>query len=141
MKTFIPKPRANTRRGWYCGPHAISVLTGASFEVVRAAINRVRRRPSNQGVMGVSNGTMSTVLRWLGKEMVKYRVTGDPTLKAWLRDADRKEGRPYLIEVTNHYVVVIDDWLIDNHTRGKVNINFAPHLKKRVKRVWRIDEY
>lgn len=137
MKTHLPPKRAKGR--WFCGPHAIAVITGARFERVRAAINEYRGRAKHIGVCGMYSYEVEAALNTLGFGM--NRTTGPRfalegiNLKKWLT-RPRIEGTVYLVELTSHYVVVTDDWLIDNHTKGRVDIHYAPHLRAKVKRVY-----
>jgi len=59
----------------------------------------------------------------------------EPLFKDWAKD--HPDGT-YLLELTMHFVIVSDGWFIDNHTKGKVAVDFAPWKRKRVKRVFRI---
>ena len=141
MKAHIPA--ADHR--WYCGPHALAVMTGADFESVRSAINAARRLPHDTGVRGVSYDVMEIAAKRLGKELVPKPFFKGCTLKEWLNgkhsSVKRRPGSLYLVAVTGHYVTVIDDWFIDHHTRGKVDVAFAPRLRAKVKAVWRVYHY
>jgi hypothetical protein len=138
MKTHLPPKRAKGR--WYCGPYAIGVVTGASFEDVRAAVNDRRNRPANTGVCYMYDYEIDAALGNLGCGMDKVYGEGVKknriTLKSWLK-RPRNEGHVYIVVLTSHFVVVTDDWLIDNHTNGKVNIAYAPHLRSKVKAVYK----
>jgi len=137
LKTHIPEKRKKGR--WFCGPYAIGVVTGRSFEDIRTAVNERRNRPPNTGVCGMYDYEIEAVLNMFGYGMDKCWSDGGRskdriTLKKWL-EKPRPEGHVYIVVLTRHFVVVTDDWLIDNHTNGKVNIAYAPHLRAKVKRV------
>ena len=139
MKAHLPPKRAKGR--WYCGPHAIAVITGRSFETVRAAINEHRGRAAHIGVTGMWSREVEAALNTLGYGMDTIlnsraeKVCNRLSLSHWLKHP-RHEGRVYLVELTTHFVIVTDDWLIDNHTKGKVDIHFAPHRRSKVTRVF-----
>ena len=140
MKTHLPAKRSNGGR-WFCGPYAIGVVTGRSFEDVRAAVNKRRNRPANTGVCGMWPIEVEAALNNLDYGMDKCWSDGGRkkdriTLKKWL-EKPRNEGHVYIVELTTHYVVVTDNFLIDNHTNGKVHVAYAPHLRSRVKAVYK----
>jgi hypothetical protein len=138
METHIPMKRKKGR--WFCGPYAIGVVTGRGFEDVRAAVNERRNRPANTGVCYMYDYEIDAALGYLGYGMNKVFAGGVKknrvTLKKWL-ERPRNEGHVYIVVLTSHFVVVTDDWLIDNHTTGKVDIHFAPHLRSKVKAVYK----
>lgn len=139
MKTHIPAKRKKGR--WFCGPYAMGVVTGRSFEDIRAAVNDWRNRKPNTGVCGMWPHEINGGLERLGYGMNKVYGCGVPreriTLKKWLGRMKRAEGHVYIVTLSTHYVVVTDDWLIDNYTNGKVNIAYAPHLRSKVKAVYK----
>jgi hypothetical protein len=60
------------------------------------------------------------------------------TLASWLRNRKDKAGT-YVINVTDHYVLVVGRKFVDTYTRGEwVPIGKAPHRRTRVARVWQV---
>lgn len=141
MKLHTPKQRGKGKR-WYCGPFAFAAITGYSFEDTREVLNWNMGRPHNTGICGIENGTM---LKALNAEGFKPSLREDlsytrETFAQWLKRFDRLKSAVYLLELTSHYVLVQDDWFIDNHSKHKVHISQAPWKRKRVLKVWKITD-
>lgn len=140
-KLSIPKQRENKKR-WYCGPFAISVITGAGFEQVRSVSNSVANRPLNQGICGMSEWNVLKALQELGFwTQLAYKWHNKDyqkklTFKEWLK-RDRADCI-YLVVLTGHYVVVKGNQFIDNHSKHIVGVNYAPWQRKRVLEAYRV---
>jgi hypothetical protein len=136
LKTHIPAKR---KKSWYCGPHAFAVLTGCSFESTRTRLNDMANRRLNAGICGYATDNLVRALKagpfGLRVTEAYEHMTGYTVFKDF--EKYYPEGT-YLIELTNHFVVVSDGWFIDNHSKGKVHMAFAPWKRKRVKRVFRV---
>ena len=91
----------------YCGPAAISFISGINTTDAAALIREV-----NPNIERVKGSWPSDVLRVLGKLGYSARcrlIFGDkPTLKQWLRltKADRTAGRVFLVDAGNHYQII-----------------------------------
>lgn len=142
MKLYTPEKREKGKR-WYCGPFAFAAITGYTFEDTRAALNSVRGMPANTGVMGTSTGTMLQALRDAGfnPQLVSKYIFKDltRTLNQWLKEQDKADESIYLVEVTDHWIVVQGrSKMIDNHTGHPVAAFAGPWQRKQVKEVYRI---
>lgn len=63
-----------------------------------------------------------------------------PTLAEWMR-AKRDPNAHYILEVTNHWVLVKGRKFVDTFTKGEwVFLRSAPHRRKRVRGVWRVEK-
>jgi hypothetical protein len=81
-------------------------------------------RPDNDGNIG-------------GSAMTPVKRVGC-TLAAWLRQRPDRAGT-YVINVTDHYVLVVGQKFVDTATRGEwVSIRKAPHRRTRVENVWQV---
>lgn len=63
-----------------------------------------------------------------------------PTLAEWMR-AKRDPNAHYILEVTNHWVLVKGRKFVDTFTKGEwVFLRSAPHRRKRVRGIWRVEK-
>jgi len=63
-----------------------------------------------------------------------------PTLAEWLRTTKRDPDAYYIIEVPHHWVLVKGRKFVDTFTEGEwVFLRSAPHRRKRVKAVWKVE--
>lgn len=60
-----------------------------------------------------------------------------PTLAEWMR-SKRDPDAFYIVNVTNHYVLVRGRKFIDNHSKEWVFLRSAPHRRKRVAHVFKV---
>lgn len=135
----------DTKAKAFCGPTAIAAITGQPISIVRDACRMARygatwptslQRAPN--VWGVSNKVLEKALRILGYVGRWDKVDGNPTLASWLdnRTAEQRH-RLCVVNVTRHYVAVAGYEFVDTFTRGGVvDIDEAPHRRKRVKRAF-----
>lgn len=133
MKLHVPPKRTP---GWYCGPFALAVLSGFSFEKIRAIINHHKGRRPNTGIRRISNEQLILSARDIGFELKEFRQFSSvsrPTLAAYVQNRSYDERLiPLLVWITRHYVIIHGERFIDNHTKDWVDINKAPWRRKRV---------
>lgn len=100
------------RDNHYCGPAAISFLTGLNTS---DAARLIRQRTHERCVRGVSAENLVWIMRcWCGLRVrpansYEHLQTRErPTLAAWLREskASRSAGRVWLIVAGNHFQLV-----------------------------------
>jgi hypothetical protein len=139
----------------YCGPTAISSITGFPPSKVIKMIRRVRAdherkyygRVLHGGrvkridgrrmpVKGTSNGEVLEVLRRAGFKPTKKGSPDKTSLRQFCDDYGHTG--PFLVEVTGHYVTVSHGMICDTRT-GYTPIPFAEYKKLRwmVKRWWK----
>ena len=133
MNLYVPPKRTP---GWYCGPFALAVLSGLSFEKIRAIINHHKGRRTNAGVRITTNEQLILSAKDVGFELKEFRhfsSTSRPTLAAYVKSRSYDERSiPLLVWVTSHYVIIHGERFIDNHTKEWVDINKTPWRRKRV---------
>lgn len=139
-------------RNTYCGPAALSILTGKPTHDTARAIREVTGK---QRVFGVSNGALERTARHMGLELfvvADYRGNGTstrPTFTQWLqrrvalREQGGKANGTYIVTLTGHYVVVqIDGPHVRISDRSNHAVSFEKYgrPRKRVKVVWKVVE-
>lgn len=115
----------------YCGPIAISALTGRRMSVIlntfrevwygpkwRSALKQTYGYRYRPFVKGTSTGSVRGVLHNLGWKMISVNVPHPISVE---RFATLFAGRDcYLIEVQNHWVAISKTQACDTSTSGKV---------------------
>jgi len=134
----------------WCGPTAISVITGRSYNEVEVACQSLCHRKKITGmytreIMNVINhfGHDYKELPYLSKtydfnyETGRYDVS-EVTVGRWL-DKVRERTSTYLIQMTGHVAVVQGDLYWDTFTpETGTEVKSAPFRRKRMRRVFRI---
>lgn len=119
----------------FCGPSAISSITGVSTECAAAWVKKLCNK---KVVKGMYNGEMKNALNHFGVDY-SYRninyTKEQTTLFRWLKNADVK--KVYLLVVGHHYVVVTGGFVFDN-IYGVAPISETKHKKKKVKQIFEI---
>lgn len=132
--TTIDAPR------FWCGPSAVSALTGQPQEHVSQWIAKRRGKGTARGVRGTSTGEVRSALAHTGlhtKRLESYEKGDRPTLAAWLKQRGPEVRKATcLIEVGDHWIVVKGRKLVDNHHPTPVFIKQAKGRRARVKKVW-----
>ena len=90
----------------FCGPAAISFISGVSTTDAAALIREVN--PYIERVKGVWPKDVLKVLGKLGFRATRRNVIGKPTMKQWLRLSKefRTAGRVFLVEAGHHYQII-----------------------------------
>lgn len=145
MTTPSIKPVKRAARGHnrFCGPAALSIISGIDTAEAAALIRHVSRKRS---VKGTTYGELLRALSLLG-----YRATSaakldpltpkaNPTLAAYLKSEERDGRSLYLIAAGNHWQVVQGRRYCCGITREIVSIR-DERVKRRARlgAVWRIE--
>jgi len=137
LKLYKPQRLDGSRRGIFCGPYCVAAITGASYETIRAHINRARGRPPNTAVKGTDWLDLDFALSCLGYTGNKYPVLDKPTLAQWLKDRPRRHY--VLVGVTGHWMLVAGNRVMDTRTGdASVSLKDAPGRRSRVHKVYTI---
>lgn len=131
----------------WCGPGALSALTGAPVRTTTELLSRMTGEPYEK-LSGVYDDAMEVALWELG-----YRMCANPQGNARI-DACATRRRPYtlaefltersipervsmvLIEVTGHYITAHLSWACDNWTMHPVPIEEFPKPRRWVRNSW-----
>ena len=136
----------------YCGPSALTVLTGRTYESVEKTILKYRRSKRRVGgntkkVAGMWNPEMSAVMILLGYKMTGFRYYHpsilrdyrDLTLRQYMRKTHGKRGKLWLlVQTTSHYLVVRGNRVWDSGMNG-VTISKANYKRGILKRIWVVE--
>ncbi len=145
--------RSTTRQHSWCGPTALAVLTGLTYDEVYPrmvdAINRHSRKlarerqlPADYWVKKAFRGVSTSDLIIAAKHFnvtVKWARKPGPgryqpylhrgvTLLTFVREHTVK-GKTYLVVAANHYVVVKDGIVYDNTSKGPFHVEQYPRAK------------
>lgn len=131
---------ANMGFNKFCGPAALSILTGRNTDDCAMAITFVNGRYK---VAGVSVGDIIAAGDRLGLDFHKQEVmTGHPLFFA--ASLLCKTNGMYLVLVPKHFIVleVIDGviHLCDNHTKTPINLQNSARLGQKVEGVYKVTE-
>lgn len=140
------KVKRGERSNSFCGPAALSLITGKHVDKCVQEVHHYRRNWSPERrhtVRGMSNWEMTWTLGRLGFQQSKLCLPKqNPTLVAFMRWLKRQERwsakKVYLINVTGHYVVMKGIKLFDNRNPEGVFFGKYNHRRWRVKHVWEI---
>jgi hypothetical protein len=119
MPPFAPVIDVNRRV--YCGPYAIAVLTGVPVTRIEKMLRRRRKGWRDDlgrklPIKSAGNTECIRVLETLGCKVERVSDL-QPTLGAFCRDREFV-SLTYLVNVTDHYVVVHKGTYCDSGTRG-----------------------
>ena len=140
LKTIGKHPR-------WCGPSALSILTGRSINHCASLIAKERNRRgywrngkgTSKQVKGTYTSEMSRALHSMKFSMNRIRLPRGKTLRAYMAGRGGKEWKAnMLLEVTNHYVAVNRDMVSDNHSQDD-HYNDHPMKRKIVRDGWLIE--
>lgn len=130
------------RKNRFCGPAALSAITGQTTDETAAMLRRVTGKRS---IMGTWASDLLRALQCFGfTAAVVIDFTEEPmrpTLARWLKDttADRTTGRVFLISAGHHWQVVSGRRFVDSKTRSIVSIRDPKvHRRARVRKVWEV---
>jgi len=122
----------------FCGPAALSALTGLGTLQIERKINHIRRKPDYYKVEGCYVSELIQVL-----ENLDYEVEMKPSDGSlfWQLSTIRQDGL-YLVCVPHHFVVLDiqgnNRYLVDNHTKSPINAGSSARLQQQVQGVYRI---
>lgn len=135
----------------WCGPAAVSAITGATTTQIRDLIRKHRKDPTHR-VLGTTAEDLEYALRKLGHQVeYSYMYGGKldvaPTLSQWIKETadERHEGLAYLIslqgekkENCGHWAVILNDEYICSMTQKWVPLDKAKFKRRRVDTVYTI---
>lgn len=123
----LDKIGTNPSGSTWCGPAAISAVTGLDYEVIAAAINNDRNRMPKAAIKGAYLHELQRALTALG---FRTRIVDFPwrpgrslTLGQWIRSQDlATRAAKHIVLVTGHFVAV--------HNVTVSDISGAIHLRE-----------
>jgi len=141
--TLKPVKRAAKGHNRFCGPAAVSIITGIDTAEASAVIRHVSRKRS---VQGTSNWEVLQSLALLGFKATSaakvdpLNLKSNPTLAAWLKRDERDGKALYLIAAGYHWQVVQGRRFCCGLTKDIVSIR-DPKVKRRarISGVWKIE--
>lgn len=123
----------------YCGPAALMAITGLRLPRVREVINEIRGRRPSQGVIGLPVDVLRRALSKLNVAYSETEVHSRMTLERFVLEEAEPNVR-YIVQVTGHYVSVLNGLVIDNHYRFGTDIQDGCKWRgKHVTRYFRIN--
>lgn len=137
-------------RQTFCGPAAISAITGRTAECGAAWINKMRGRPIHHSVGGTFTGNLIDALRILGyctqdsevtpvpKRRIGKCLSTRPTFAQWLRSTDRNRTKMYLVNAGHHFMVVKGTKVVCNQQPQGNPTGRAMNRRSLVRRVFEI---
>jgi hypothetical protein len=125
----------------FCGPAAISALTGVHVDDAARTLRILSHR---QAIKGVSASYMTAALAKLGWQALSVPLgvrKGKPTLTQALAGVlrDRKPAKAFLVGITGHWVVIQGRKLYDNRHPEGIFLGECPYRRKRVTHVWAVE--
>lgn len=127
----------------WCGMAVVCGLTGATATEVRDLVRKARKNPQSP-VTTIDCDELQFAFTKLGYRMSwAYLYEGEdkrPTFGRWLKDTqkERVPGIGYIVRITDarepggHWVVVLDDYYLCNHTAKWVPIEKALFKRCRI---------
>lgn len=131
-------------RTW-CGPTALSILTGNRVEYCARKVAKLRnegRRKawwSAKRVRGVSNFEMRYVLDHMGYQLIRLHDHDckGKTLQGWINSYSSKYHRAIcLVNVTDHYVVIHLGQVNDNRSKQQCPVEEHSSRRCKIENVW-----
>lgn len=133
FNAVVNPPKRNT---CWCGPAAISIITGCGYD---DAIARLKLDLGKPVVKGVPQSSMRRVLNAMGYSVAPRTVENEPTLAGWLSTRQESDlDKTFLVTVTGHYIVVKGRKACDNKTKAPVWLKDMHSRRARVQEVWEI---
>ncbi len=146
MRTLSEAKFKDTPRHTFCGPYAVSAITGKPVEDIEDTLNRRRGKMSGTKIVTTYNTELRLTMCSLGfRATLIYNNMGpsrkSPTLAKWLRERCGPETTAtYLVLVTGHWIAVKGRKMVDTWTKKPIFIGKAPHRRKRVQVVIVVDK-
>jgi hypothetical protein len=125
-------------RQYYCGPCAISLLTGVTIEQAENFFRARRRRlghPGQDRIRGVIRSETLAILRKLGFRPQLLKIH-EPTLTRFVKDTDHL-SHPCLIRVPGHYIISFKGTVADTVTDAKpIPVENYRNPRRRIRQAW-----
>lgn len=122
----------------YCGPAALSILTGCDTGQAAALL---RKASGRRAIKGTYHSEMLDALRLLG--ITPYRIAHQgqlPTLAQWHRETRRSADEVILLSVGYHFAVVQGRRYVCGLTTTPVPLRKAPKWRARVRAAWKLQK-
>jgi|WetSurMetagenome_2_1015567.scaffolds.fasta_scaffold180549_2 hypothetical protein len=136
-----PAKRCNGNGRIYCGPTALCAITGMPYEDIRLIVNEIKGTRPNAGVMRMSVKLFKKVLHYLDIQYTYVLLANTIPFGFFLYKNKPRNDEIWVVHLTKHFVTISDSCFIDNHTKSVVPLTEALHLRKRVKGIFKIQEY
>jgi hypothetical protein len=145
------KPLAGQKM--YCGPAVISALSGKPYIESLAFIKRIVGPERSREIKWMTFDELHWCISKLGFSAYAESLVGEndannpPTLRQWIRNrdyiardmGDDPERDTWVLNVTDHFVVVQGNLFLDNHTKVSVPVEKAPGLKRYVRNIIKVE--
>lgn len=123
----------------YCGPAALSILTGRNTDECAQAISSVN---GTYKITGVTISDLTAAGDKLGLRFKYYPAAQGRSLFFIASMILSKEDGMYLVLIPKHYVVVeVKDGVIqlcDNHTKTPINLQNSARLHQKVEQLYKV---
>ena len=152
MKIKLHNPKRNKRGKTYCGPTVLSSLSGKSYNDTISFINRNTCHNTSRETKWMSFDDLQNCIINLGfhVEADYFDLKDDsnplPTMKTWIKNKDSIGYEigddplhdTWVLNITDHFVLIQGNSFVDNHAAGIIAINKAPFQRKRIKKIIKI---
>lgn len=118
------------RKNRFCGPAALSAISGKLTDVTAKTLRDVSGRRS---ITGTTQNEMWCAAEALGFRLIPSSLSPrGVTLAEWLRRVERPEGRLFLVSAGNHWVVISGRRFVCGRTGEIVDFKH-PKVKRRAR--------
>jgi len=135
-------------RGAFCGPSALSVVSGIDVKAIENLILAQRSKgefslKDKNRVVGMRLSEWRMIAeKYLGLFLVEVqpkhkpnwkqdRPSLFPTLAKWLRDSkDWREFDVYLVITNSHYLLICGEYIVDNQLHSPKHVDKARHYNR-----------
>lgn len=127
----------------YCGPFAISVVTGLSYEEVCVAVRRYQRLPADAEVTLMNASELVGSMALLGWQCIMYdppRMQPLKTLHHFVRNMNPRFDARCILSLHEHFCVITADEYIDNQTLAGVPLWDVPRPRSRVHHIYEVSK-
>jgi hypothetical protein len=127
----------------FCGAFSLMAITGKTHDQAKRSIRRANGWTKSKRVMGLRTTALLRTFRHCGYKthtiIDDYHVKNKITMKEWInsRTAEQK-NQCFLINITEHFVIINGNSFIDTYTGVPVKLDDAPHQRCKVVSVHRI---
>lgn len=150
IKLHIPK--RNKRGKTYCGPTVLSSLSGKSYNDTISFINRITCHSTHRETKWMSFDALQDCIINLGFHVeadyfdLKDDANPLPTMKTWINNrdyigyemGDDPMHDTWVLNLTNHFVLIQGNSFVDNHVVDIITINEAPFQRKCIKKILKV---
>ena len=102
------------QRDRWCGPAAVSALTGRSREAAAAWINEFRKRPHYRSVQGTRFREMLYVLGVFGWSYLPLGMIKKIRLSTFAEETEHRPDLAFLVGLSRHWVTAQNGTIVDN---------------------------